>query len=63
MRARILSAVVLAPCAIALAVIGGAPYLCGVAVMCALAAWEAAALFSATAGLPPDGRWRGLTAA
>lgn len=61
MKARVLSAVVLAPLALALVLVGGAPFLVGVTLMCGLATWEAAALFAAIAGVAASSTWRTLT--
>jgi phosphatidate cytidylyltransferase len=62
MRTRIISAAVLAPLAIGLTVAGGVPFLIGVLIMCALAAWEASALFGQVSGIAADPRaWRAAT--
>ena len=58
MRARILSALVLAPVMIALAILGGWWYLAGIGVACAIGAWEACGLFAPLLKAPTDGRWR-----
>ena len=58
MRARILSATVLVPAAIALVLAGGVALTIAVAVMAALAAWEAFAILSAAAAVPATNELR-----
>lgn len=62
MKARILSALVLAPAMIVLAVLGGVWYLAAIALACGIGVWEATALFAAFGESPPDPRWRYLAA-
>lgn len=63
MKARVLSALVLAPVMIALAILGGIPYLVGIAVMCGVGVWEATGLFSCFGEMPTDPLWRYLAVA
>ena len=53
MRARVISAAILAPLAVLLTIAGGVPFLIGVIVLCAIGAWEATALLGRPAGLLP----------
>jgi phosphatidate cytidylyltransferase len=61
MLARIVSAVILAPLALALIVLGGIPFFLGVEVMCAIAVWEAAALMAGALRLEAPQLWQRLT--
>src|SRR6516164_5182318 len=61
MLARIVSAVILAPLALALIVLGGIPFFLGVEVMCAIAVWEAAALIAGALHLEAPQIWRRFT--
>jgi phosphatidate cytidylyltransferase len=61
MLARIVSAAVLAPLALALIVLGGIPFFLGVEVMCAIAVWEAAALIAGALHLEAPQIWRRFT--
>jgi phosphatidate cytidylyltransferase len=61
MRARVISAAILAPLAIGLTIAGGVPFMIGVIVMCGLASWEVSALFGANAGAHDVRSWRYLT--
>jgi phosphatidate cytidylyltransferase len=56
MKARILSALVLAPVMIALVLLGGVWYLAGIGVACVIGVWEAFPLL-ARAGEAPDASW------
>ncbi len=60
MKARILSALVLAPIMIALVILGGWWYLAGIGIACAIGAWEASGLFAALLKAPPTGAWRNI---
>ena len=62
MKARILSALVLAPIMIALVILGGWWYLAGIGVACAIGAWEACGLFAPLLKAPTDGLWRYVAA-
>ena len=53
MRARVISAAILAPLAVLLTVAGGVPFLIGVIILCAIGVWEATALLGRPAGLLP----------
>src|SRR5579864_2267408 len=63
MKARVLSALVLAPVMIALVILGGLPYLAGIAVACGIGVWEATGLFAGFGEAPTDPRWRYLAVA
>ncbi|MGH2390050.1 MAG: phosphatidate cytidylyltransferase, partial [Chloroflexota bacterium] len=56
MKARILSALVLAPVMIALVLLGGVWYMAGICVACAIGVWEAFPLI-AKIGEAPGGFW------
>lgn len=58
MKTRVISAAVLLPLAIILTLAGGVPFLIGVAGMCALAVWEASALFGAIVAAGTSRAWR-----
>jgi phosphatidate cytidylyltransferase len=59
-KARILSALVLAPIMIALVILGGWWFLAGIGVACAIGAWEAYGLLASILKAPTDGEWRYL---
>jgi|SRR6185437_1186368 len=63
MKARVLSALVLAPVMIALAILGGLPYLVGIVVMCGVGVWEATGLFADFGEASTDPLWRYLAVA
>ncbi|HVC80645.1 MAG TPA: phosphatidate cytidylyltransferase [Chloroflexota bacterium] len=63
MKARVLSALVLAPVMIALTILGGLPYLLGIAVMCGVGVWEATELFTNFGDVSADPAWRYLAVA
>lgn len=60
MKARILSALVLAPLMIALVILGSWWYMAGIGIACAIGAWEACGLFAPLVKAPTDGSWRYL---
>lgn len=63
MVARIISAAVLAPLALALILLGGIPFFLGVEIMCALAVWEASALVGGALHVQAPVIWRQFTVA
>ncbi len=63
MMARVVSALVLAPVMIALAILGGLPYFAGIAVMGGIGVWEATGLFATFGQAPAEPRWRYLAVA
>jgi len=62
-KARVLSALVLAPAMIALVLLGGLPYLAGIAALCGVGVWEATGLFAAFGAAPSNPRWRYIAVA
>jgi phosphatidate cytidylyltransferase len=63
MRARIVSAAVLAPIALALVLLGGIPFFLGVEIMCACAVLEGSTLIGSALRLEALGAWRWITVA